>query len=160
MTTTIADFEQQLMERAMRISMQKSKPQSVQEGMQEKAREIARRMLGDGKPEWEVRQYTDLSSEEIRQIKREIENSKDRTNMTTTIADFEQQLMERAERRIQESIQEGRKEGIQEGRKEGKLEIARLMLGDGKPEQEVRRYTNLSTEEISQIKGEIENSMD
>ena len=72
--------------------------------------------------------------------------------MTTTIADFEQQLMERAERRIQESIQEGRKEG--------KLEIARLMLGDGKPEWEVRRYTNLSTEEISQIKGEIENSMD
>ncbi len=72
--------------------------------------------------------------------------------MTTTIADFEQQLMERAERRIQESIQEGRKEG--------KLEFARLMLGDGKPEQEVRRYTNLSTEEIRQIKGEIENSMD
>ena len=75
MTTTIADFEQQLMERAMRICMQKSKPQSVQEGMQEKAREIARLMLGDGKPEWEVRQYTDLSSEEIRRIKREIENS-------------------------------------------------------------------------------------
>ena len=142
MTTTIADFEQQLMERAMRISMQKSKPQSVQEGMQEKAREIARLMLGDGKPEWEVRQYTDLSYEEIRQIKGEIENSKG-LNMTATIADFEQQLMERIERGMQKKTRE----------------FARLMLGDGKPEQEVRRYTNLSTEEIRQINREIENSM-
>ena len=77
MTTTIADFEQQLMERAMRISMQKSKPQSVQEGMQEKAREIARLMLGDGEPEQKIRRYTNLSSEEIRRTKREIENSMD-----------------------------------------------------------------------------------
>ena len=64
MTTTIADFEQQLMERGK------------QEGMQKKAREFARLMLGDGEPEQKVRHYTDLSSEEIRRIKREIDNSK------------------------------------------------------------------------------------
>ena len=69
MTTTIADFEQQLIERGMQKGEQK--------GMQKKAREFARLMLGDGKPEQEVRRYTNLSSEEIRQIKGEIENSKD-----------------------------------------------------------------------------------
>ncbi len=68
MTTTIADFEQQIME--------KGKQEGVQEGMLKKAREFAKLMLGDGEPEWEVRRYTGLSSEEIRQIKREIENSK------------------------------------------------------------------------------------
>ena len=64
MTTTIADFEKQIMERGK------------QEGMLEKAHEFAKRMLGDGRPEQEVRRYTDLSSEEIRQIKSEIENSR------------------------------------------------------------------------------------
>ncbi len=64
MTTTIADFEQQIMEKGK------------QEGMLKKAREFAKLMLGDGEPERKVRRYTDLSSEEIRQIKREIENSK------------------------------------------------------------------------------------
>ena len=64
MTTTIADFERQIMEKGF------------QKGMLEKAREIARLMLVDGEPERDVRRYTDLSSEEIRQIKREIENSK------------------------------------------------------------------------------------
>ncbi len=66
-------------------------------------------------------------------------------DMTTTIADFEQQLMER---------------GMQKGRLESMLEFARLMLGDGEPEQKVRRYTNLSSEEIRQIKCEIDNSKD
>ena len=59
--------------------------------------------------------------------------------MTTTIADFEQQIMEK-------------------GKLEGMLEFARHMLGDGEPEQKVRRYTDLSSEEICQIKREIENS--
>ncbi len=72
MTTTIADFEQQLIERGMQKGMQKGE----QKGMQKKAREFARLMLGDGEPEQKVRHYTDLSSEEIRQIKREIDNSK------------------------------------------------------------------------------------
>ena len=83
--------------------------------------------------------------------------------MTTTIADFEQQLMERVERRIQEGRQEGMLEGRLEGRQEGMLEkthqFARLMLGDGEPEQKVRRYTELSSEEIRRIKREIESSM-
>ena len=69
MTTTIADFEQQI--------MQKGFQKGFQEGMLEKAREFARLMLGDGRPEQEVRRYTDLSSEEIRQIKSEIQNSRD-----------------------------------------------------------------------------------
>ena len=73
-------------------------------------------------------------------------------NMTTTIADFEQQLMERIER--------GKQKGEQKGMQKKAREFARLMLGDGKPEQEVRRYTNLSTEEIRRIKREIENSKD
>ena len=68
MTTTIADFEKQIMERG--------KQEGKQEGMLEKAHEFAKRMLGDGRPEQEVRRYTDLSSEEIRQIKSEIENSR------------------------------------------------------------------------------------
>ena len=63
--------------------------------------------------------------------------------MTTTIADFEQQLMEK---------------GKQKGKLESMLEFARRMLGDGEPEQKVRRYTNLSSEEIRRIKREIENS--
>ena len=75
--------------------------------------------------------------------------------MTTTIADFEQQLMERIER----GKQEGRLEGMQKGKLEGMLEFARRMLGDGEPEQKVRRYTELSSEEIRRIKREIENSM-
>ena len=33
-------------------------------------------MLGDGKPEQEVRRYTDLSSDEIRQIQSELGISK------------------------------------------------------------------------------------
>ena len=48
--------------------------------------------------------------------------------------------------------------GMQKGMQKGKLEFARLMLGDGEPEQKVRRYTNLSSEEIRQIKCEIDNS--
>ena len=44
--------------------------------MREKVREFARLMLGDGKPEQEVRHYTDLSSEEVRQIKSELQDSK------------------------------------------------------------------------------------
>ena len=68
MTTTIADFEQQIMERGFQ--------KGFQEGMLENAREIARLMLGDGEPEREVRRYTGLSTEEVRQIKREIEKSK------------------------------------------------------------------------------------
>ena len=72
MTTTIADFEQQIMEKGMQKGMQKG----VQKGKLESMVEFARRMLGDREPEQKVRRYTDLSSEEIRQIKREIENSK------------------------------------------------------------------------------------
>ena len=64
-------------------------------------------------------------------------------DMTTTIADFEQQIMER---------------GMQKGKLESMLEFARRMLGDGEPEREVRRYTGFSTEEIRQIKREIEKS--
>ena len=67
--------------------------------------------------------------------------------MTATIADFEQQFMER-----------GYQEGYQEGKLKKAREFAKLMLGDGEPEQKVRRYTNLSFEEIRQIKREIENS--
>ena len=76
MTTTIADFEQQIIERGFQKGFQEGFQEGFQKGFQEKAREIARLMLGDGEPEWEVRHYTDLSSEEVRQIKREIENSK------------------------------------------------------------------------------------
>ena len=61
MTATISDFEQQI----------------KQEGMLEKAREFTRLMLGDGKPEQEVRRYTARSSEEIRQIKSELQDSRD-----------------------------------------------------------------------------------
>ena len=46
-TTTIADFEQQL--------MQKGRLEGVQKGMLKKAREFTRLMLGDGKPERKVR---------------------------------------------------------------------------------------------------------
>ena len=67
--------------------------------------------------------------------------------MTATIADFEQQFMER-----------GFQEGYQEGKLKKAREFAKLMLGDGEPEQKVRRYTNLSSEEIRQIKRKIENS--
>ena len=68
MTATISDFEQQI--------MQESLNEGRQEGLREKAREFARLMLGDGKPEREVRRYTALSSEEIRQIKCELQDSK------------------------------------------------------------------------------------
>ena len=61
MTATTSDFEQQI----------------KQEGMLENAREFTRLMLGDGKPEQEVRRYTALSSEEIRQIKSELQDSRD-----------------------------------------------------------------------------------
>ena len=68
------------MEKGFQIGFQKGFQESVQKnfqkGMLEKTREIARLMLVDGEPERDVRRYTDLSSEEIRQIKREIENSK------------------------------------------------------------------------------------
>ena len=57
----------------------------LQEGMQEEAREFARLMLGDGRPEQEVRRYTDLSSEEIRQIKSEIRNSRDRLRYSEAV---------------------------------------------------------------------------
>ena len=67
--------------------------------------------------------------------------------MTATIADFEQQIM-----------QKGMEKGKQKGKLESMLEFARRMLGDGEPEQKVRRYTNLSSEEIRRIKREIENS--
>ena len=47
MTATIADFEQQFMERGFQEGFQKN----FQKGMLEKAREISRLMLGDGEPE-------------------------------------------------------------------------------------------------------------
>ena len=83
MTATISDFEQQIMQEGLNEGIQKGRQEGRQEGlneglnegMREKAREFARLMLGDGKPEWEVRRYTDLSSEEIRQIKSEIQDS-------------------------------------------------------------------------------------
>ena len=83
--------------------------------------------------------------------------------MTTTIADFEQQIMERG---FQEGFQEGFQKSFQEGFQKSfkksfqkkSREIARLMLGDGEPERKVLRYTGLSTEEIRQIKSEIEKS--
>ncbi len=75
--------------------------------------------------------------------------------MKTTITDFEQYI-------LQEKMQIGRRLSIQLGKHLGRLikthEFARLMLGDGKPEREVQRYTGLSSEEIRQIKREIENS--
>ena len=71
--------------------------------------------------------------------------------MTATISDFEQQIM-------QKGLNEGRREGRQEGMREKAREFARLMLGDGKPEQEVRRYTDLSSDEIRQIQSELGNS--
>ena len=80
MTATIADFEQQIMERGFQEGFQegfqKSFKKSFKKSFQKKAREIARLMLGDGEPERKVRRYTNLSSEEIRQIKSEIEKSK------------------------------------------------------------------------------------
>ena len=76
MTTTIADFEQQIMQKGMEKGEQKGMQKGMEKGKLKKAREFARLMLGDGKPEREVRRYTDLSTEEIRQIKRQIENSK------------------------------------------------------------------------------------
>lgn len=76
MTTTIADFEQQILQKGMQKGMQEGKQEGKKEGMMEKTREFARLMLGDGKPEQEVQRYTGLSSEEIRQVKREVENSR------------------------------------------------------------------------------------
>ena len=75
MTTTIADFERQIMEKGFQEGFQEGFQKNFQKGMLEKAREIARLMLVDGEPERDVRRYTDLSTEEIRQIKREVENS-------------------------------------------------------------------------------------
>ena len=57
----------------------------LQEGMLEKAHEFARLMLGDGRPEQEVQRYTDLTSEEIRQIKSEIQNSRDRLRYSEAV---------------------------------------------------------------------------
>ena len=55
MTTTIADFEQQILEKGKQEGkqegMQKGMQKGMQEGMLKKAREFARRMLGDGEPE-------------------------------------------------------------------------------------------------------------
>ncbi len=80
-------------------------------------------------------------------------------DMTTTIADFEQQIMRKGEQKgMRKGEQKGMEKGEQKGRLESMLEFARRMLGDGEPEQKVRRYTDLSTEEIRQIKREIEKS--
>ena len=80
-------------------------------------------------------------------------------DMTATISDFEQQIMREGEQKgEQKGVQKGRLEGKQEGMLEKAREFARLMLDDGKPEREVRRYTDLSSEEIRQIKCEIQNS--
>ena len=76
-------------------------------------------------------------------------------DMTATISDFEQQIMQEGR---QEGRQEGLNEGLRKGMREKAREFARLMLGDGKPEREVRRYTDLSSEEIRQIKSEIQDS--
>lgn len=68
-------------------------------------------------------------------------------DMTTTITDFERQIM-------QKCILKGRQEGIW-----GKArEFGGLMLGDRKSGREVRRYTDLSFAEIQQVKSGIQKS--
>ena len=67
--------------------------------------------------------------------------------MTAAISDFERQIM-------QIGLNEGRREGMREKARE----FARFMLGDGKPEREARRYADLSSEAIRQIKRGLRNS--
>ncbi len=62
----------------------------------------------------------------------------------TTLADLEQQMLQRG-------IDEGRQQGMQDS----KRECARLLVGDGKSEQEVQRYTGLSIKEIRQLKRDL-----
>lgn len=76
MKTTTTDFAQYLLQDKMQLGMRLNKQLGKHLGRLEKAHELARLMLGDGKPEREVQRYTGLSSEEIRQIKSEMENSR------------------------------------------------------------------------------------
>jgi hypothetical protein len=56
----------------------------------------------------------------------------------------------RAEGRL-EGRTEGRTEGRAEGRTEGRAEVARRMLGEGFPVEEVCRYTDLPREELARF---------
>ncbi len=79
----------------------------------------------------------------------------------TTLADFEQQMLQRGidqgwqqglEQGMQQGREQGMERGIQQGTQDSKREFARLLVGDGKSEQEVQRYTGLSIREIRQLK--------
>ena len=48
-------------------------------------------------------------------------------------------------------LQGAREEGIEEGLKKGLEKTARLMLADGKPLQEIAKYTGLPTERLQQL---------
>ncbi len=79
------------------------------------------------------------------------------TMVRATLADFEQQMRQRGldEGRkigLEQGMQQGMEQGMERGMQDSKLEFARLLVGDGKSEQEVQRYTGLSIREIRQIR--------
>ena len=81
----------------------------------------------------------------------------------TTLADFEQQMRQRGiDEGLRRGIDQGRQQGMDEGRQQGmqdsKREFARLLVGDGKSEQEVQCYTGLSVREIREIRRNLPRS--
>lgn len=53
-------------------------------------------------------------------------------------------------------LKKGREEGRQEGKIEAKVEIAKLMLADNHPIENIRKWTGLTDVEIEKLKQEIE----
>lgn len=47
---------------------------------------------------------------------------------------------------------EGREEGLAEGKSEGKAEVARKMLAAGMPEEQITEFTELSAEQLADLK--------
>jgi len=55
------------------------------------------------------------------------------------------------EKGLEKGIKKGKKEGIKEGKKKKAVEMAKEMKKEGEPIDKIRRYTQLSKEEIEKL---------
>ena len=63
-----------------------------------------------------------------------------------------ERLREKARHDEAQALYHAEQKGIQKGIAEGRLEIARAMIADGEPVEKIKRYTDLTSEEIERLR--------
>ena len=56
---------------------------------------------------------------------------------------------------LEQGLEQGRMQGLEQGREEATLRIAQELLANGFSTEDVQRYTDLSEEQIEQVKASL-----